>query len=98
MNFLSRMEATEDHVELKYCERCGGLFLRPLGASVIHCGGCALYLAAEPQLAEVIGETGRRRSRPARLGKGPRPGGREFRGMAKIEYLHAVAEMEAWSC
>ena len=98
MNFLNRMEPTEEHVELKYCERCGGLFLRTLGARAMYCGGCALHLAAEPELAEVIGQAGRRRSRPARLGKGPKPGGREFRGMAKIEYLHAVAEMEALSC
>ena len=98
MNFLSRMEATEEHVELKYCERCGGLFLRAQGASIIYCGGCALRLAAEPELAEVIGEAGRRRSRSARLGKGPKPGERELQGMAKIEYLHAVAGMEAWSC
>ncbi len=98
MNFPSRMEATEEHVELKYCERCGGLFLRALGASVIYCGGCALRLAAEPELAEVIGEAGRRRSRPPRLGKGPKPGDRELQGMAKLEYLHAVAGMEVRPC
>ena len=32
MNFISEMEGQEIHVELKYCERCGGLWLRPQGA------------------------------------------------------------------
>jgi Zn-finger nucleic acid-binding protein len=29
------------HLELKYCERCGGLWLRPAGTSKVYCGGCA---------------------------------------------------------
>ena len=32
MNFMGRMEGQEIQVELKYCERCGGLWLRPRGA------------------------------------------------------------------
>jgi hypothetical protein len=97
MNFVNRMEANEGHVELKYCERCGGLFLRMLGASVTYCPGCALQLAAEPKLTEMIGPVQRRRSRPARLGKKTKRGERELQGMTKIEYLHGVAELEAWS-
>ena len=29
MNFISRMEGSEIQVELKYCERCGGLWPAP---------------------------------------------------------------------
>jgi Zn-finger nucleic acid-binding protein len=34
-----------DHIEiiqleLKYCERCGGLWLRPLGADQVYCPPC----------------------------------------------------------
>jgi len=28
-------------LELKYCERCGGLWLRPLGGADVYCPGCA---------------------------------------------------------
>ena len=29
-------------LELKYCERCGALWLRPRGSEVVFCGTCAL--------------------------------------------------------
>ena len=32
-------------MELKYCERCGGLWLRVRGSGEIHCPGCAEQLA-----------------------------------------------------
>jgi hypothetical protein len=28
-------------MELKYCERCGGLWLRPGGAAEVYCPACA---------------------------------------------------------
>jgi len=28
-------------LELKYCERCAGLFLRQLGIGELYCAGCA---------------------------------------------------------
>ena len=28
-------------LELKYCERCGGLWLREQGSSMVYCIGCA---------------------------------------------------------
>lgn len=37
------MEGFDDsaiHLELKYCERCGGLWLRPTGSELIFCKGC----------------------------------------------------------
>jgi hypothetical protein len=46
-------------VELKYCERCGGLWFREKGKSGVYCGGC------EPKMAEVaLGEG----PRPTRVG------------------------------
>jgi hypothetical protein len=42
------MENFEDRAmkfELKYCERCGGLWLRPKGSDLIFCFGCARAMA-----------------------------------------------------
>ena len=36
-------------VELKYCERCGGLWLRPKEDEAIYCPGCAPQMAELPQ-------------------------------------------------
>ncbi len=33
-------------VELKYCERCGGLWLRPCGSGRVFCAKCAPKMAA----------------------------------------------------
>jgi len=44
MNFIGILDGGETSVELKYCERCGGLFLRRLGVGVIHCVGCTSRL------------------------------------------------------
>ncbi len=35
-------------VELKYCERCGGLWLRPLGIREIYCPSCIPLMADLP--------------------------------------------------
>lgn len=32
-------------LELKYCERCGGLWLRPRGSGLVFCGSCARVMA-----------------------------------------------------
>lgn len=31
-------------MELKYCECCGGLLLRPAGTETIYCAGCAAHV------------------------------------------------------
>ncbi len=36
------------HFELKYCERCGSLWLRPCGADVIYCPACTRKIAELP--------------------------------------------------
>ncbi len=35
-------------MELKYCERCGGLWLRECGAGVVYCDNCLPELADLP--------------------------------------------------
>jgi uncharacterized Zn finger protein (UPF0148 family) len=30
----------EKRMELKYCERCGGLWIRESGAGTVYCGSC----------------------------------------------------------
>ncbi len=40
--------AKELQFELKYCERCGGLWLRPAGGGQIYCVGCGREVAELP--------------------------------------------------
>ncbi len=35
-------------LELKYCERCGGLWLRPRGTDTVYCARCAEAIAELP--------------------------------------------------
>lgn len=32
-------------LELKYCERCGGLWIRALNSPIIYCAPCAIEMA-----------------------------------------------------
>jgi len=95
MNFIGKMiEGSSIHVELKYCERCGGLFLRTQGTNLVYCTGCAVQLAAK---TEVIGKCSPLpycRKRNPRTVKGPTHEGRRTQGMARIEYLQGVATIE----
>jgi hypothetical protein len=45
-------------LELKYCERCGGLWLRPRGSDGVLCASCST------QLAELAGAWRKRNTRP----------------------------------
>ena len=53
--------ANELSLELKYCERCGGLWLRPVGGGQIYCAACGREMAelppasTEPKNARVPG-------------------------------------------
>jgi hypothetical protein len=40
--------ATLVHFQLKYCERCGGLWLRPDGTASPYCPRCEHIMAALP--------------------------------------------------
>src|SRR5258706_5095688 len=52
MDFIDTMEGSEIQIELKYCERCGGLWLRPQGTNGVYCGSCRACLAAMPKRVE----------------------------------------------
>lgn len=66
MYFMNTLETGEVPVELKYCERCGGLWLRPQGADVVYCRGCQEHMAAWPRAGErpAPAPRGRREQRP----------------------------------
>jgi ribosomal protein S27AE len=40
--------ATLVYFQLKYCERCGGLWLRPAGTATPYCPRCEHFMAALP--------------------------------------------------
>ena len=44
-------------MELKYCERCGGLLVRPLESEITYCASCAVKMAELPR-----GKTSRRKT------------------------------------
>jgi Zn-finger nucleic acid-binding protein len=94
MNCVSRIEGEEIQVELKYCERCGGLWLRRQGADGVYCASCGVRLAAMPKPEEAAPEP--RRGRKARL-PGTKAGREGVQGQARIEYLEGVAAMEVWA-
>jgi hypothetical protein len=51
--------AKEAQFELKYCERCGGLWLRPVGGGQIYCVRCAKEMEKLPPSYQA-GEDGMR--------------------------------------
>src|SRR5271169_2384066 len=95
MKSNGRMEDHQIQVELKYCERCGGLWLRPQGAGGVYCATCRARLAAMPDPGEP--SPGKARRRKARL---PRANfqqddlGGDIQSPARIDYLQGVAAME----
>ena len=58
--------------ELKYCERCGGLWLRPTGGGQIYCVACGREMADLPPASYK-----REGVEGARMSQGPRWGGDE---------------------
>lgn len=82
MNFMSTLKTGEILMELKYCERCGGLWLRPQGADVVYCRGCQEHMAAWPLPSE----------RLAPELRGPKDNDLHSQGL--IDVLPAGAEIE----
>jgi hypothetical protein len=68
VNFTGRTEGSEIQLELKYCERCGGLGLRPLGGQGLYCTGCRISLATLPNSGEA--KRSGKRPRKARVHDG----------------------------
>ncbi len=92
MNFICRMEGQEIQVELKYCERCGGLWLRPQGTDGAYCASCRVRLAALSSRGEAPPSQTRRRKARVRATEVQRedPSG-------LIENLQGVAATEVWA-
>ena len=88
MNFIGRLEGREIQVELKYCERCGGLWLRPRGTDGVYCSSCRVHLEAMPDPGEAPPHKARSR-RKART----RRTEVQRANPARIESLEGVAAM-----
>ena len=87
MTFDNGMEGV--NLDLKYCERCGGLWLRAANTDGIYCGACSAHFLALPKRGEA--KSRRRRKK----GKVPLSRGSEgSRGYFQIEYLTGVAAQE----
>jgi len=97
MNFMCEGEVGKEKVELKYCERCGSLFLRERSAGVVYCPGCTARTATG-DWTDVIFPGDRRRLRPARLPRGRDADKGKLQGMSVVETLRAVATAEARPC
>ena len=82
MNFISMVGDKGVEVELKYCECCGGLWLRPQGGDEVYCRGCRSRMEQLPRAAI-------RRAIQPRL-----PQGNDLKGGFEVESLQGVAEME----
>jgi len=95
MDFIDTMEGSEIQIELKYCERCGGLWLRPQGTNGVYCGSCRACLAAMPNRGEAPPRKARSR-RKARM-RATDIQREDLRSPACIEYLQGVAAMEVWA-
>jgi hypothetical protein len=65
--------------ELKYCERCGGLWLRPVGGGQVYCVACGRAMAQLPPASK--------EPETAKVPRGPRWGvdGGEFEGPEGVE-------------
>jgi ribosomal protein L37AE/L43A len=67
---MENIEQTGTQVELKYCERCGGLWLRFKGSEVVYCPSCAVILAGvarDPRFLQPQGSSTRSFSRELEL-------------------------------
>ena len=42
---MEGLDSNAIQMELKYCERCGGLWLRLTGSDLVYCSSCAAILA-----------------------------------------------------
>jgi len=97
MNFIGGIESSHIGVELKYCERCGGLFLRPQQTEVVHCAGCTIRLVAQHDF-ETPSPSSPGKKRKPRMVRGPKLREQQIQGATKIECLQGVAVAEVIVC
>jgi Zn-finger nucleic acid-binding protein len=91
MNFISKTKDQEIQVELKYCERCGGLWLRPRGTNGVHCVSCRALLESRPNPREVPPRIVRRHKAYTERGCHRK---KDLRNRVRIGYLHGMAILE----
>jgi len=91
MKSVGGMKVHEILIELKYWERCGGLWLRPQGANAVYCAGCQVLVEARQN--PVV--TPPFKPRPRRW-RGQRTGKQkdDFRSSGRIDCLQGVATVE----
>jgi Zn-finger nucleic acid-binding protein len=89
MNFIGTMEGQEIQVELKYCERCGGLWLRPRGTDGVYCSSCRVRLEAMPNPGEAPPRKARSRRKARARERGVQREGAQ--NPDRIEFLEGVA-------
>lgn len=94
MNLIEGMKGQEILVDLKYCERCGALWLRPQGATGVYCGGCRACLAAMPNPGLASPRKPRRRKKRAAEASAQAAG---FQSSARIDCLQGVAAQGVWA-
>jgi Zn-finger nucleic acid-binding protein len=94
MNFICEMEGKEIQVELKYCERCGGLWLRAQGIDGVYCASCRMRLAAMPDPAKAPPLNSRRRKPRMKKADLQRE---DVQNPAQIDSLQGVAAAEVWA-
>ena len=46
---MEKSHSTIEQLELKYCERCGALWLRHKGAECVYCADCVSQMNEMPQ-------------------------------------------------
>jgi len=85
------MEVHEILIELKYCERCGGLWLRPQGSGAVYCAGCQEIFRARQSLALTPALKPQRRKWRSQ-GAGRQKD--DVRSSGGIDYLEGVAMIE----
>ena len=51
---MERLEDVLVPMELKYCERCGGLWFRAKDAAEVYCPGCVPKMADMPKPKRVL--------------------------------------------
>jgi LSD1 subclass zinc finger protein len=93
MKSAGGMEVHEILIELKYCERCGGLWLRPQGAERVYCAGCQALLEARQNLA-AIPSFRSRRDKWRGQGAGKQKQRNDLCTSGEIDYLEGVATIE----
>jgi Zn-finger nucleic acid-binding protein len=64
MKTMKSSSTNEESFELKYCERCGGLWLRPVSGGQIYCMACWQEMSElPPSSSEPDSERSKRRRR-----------------------------------